>query len=227
MKELLCNTPLFGIVLCTGAYLLGQWIDGKCGHRAWSTPALLSMVLCAAALLVFDIPLEWFNQGGDLINLLLGPATAMLALPIYNQRKVLKQNFWPVAVGCAAGCVANALSVTLLCRVFGLSDLLTHTLLPKSVTTPIALALCGQAGGVPSITVAAVMLTGALGMAFAPTLVKVFRLQDPVQVGVAIGTSSHVIGTSRAMELGEIQGAMSSVSVGVAGLFTVALALVW
>lgn len=227
MKELLCNNQLFGIVLCCAAFIAGQWLNRLCKGNVLVNPLLISMLLCITALLVFDIPLEWFDKGGSIINMLLLPTTALLAVGIYNQRKVLKQNFWPVVIGCFVGCVANAASVTALCRLFGVGDQLTKTLLPKSVTTPIAVALSEQLGGIPSITVAAVVITGVTGTVLAPVLAKLLRMHDPVQVGVAIGTSSHALGTSMAITLGEVQGAMSSVSIGVCGLLTVGFALFW
>lgn len=227
MMQALCDNMLFGIVLCTGTYLIGQWCQLKCKGSPWVNPVLIAMVLSVLALLVFDIPMEYFTQGGDVVSMLLLPATAMLAIPIYNQRKVLKENFWPVVLGCLAGSIANAVTVTLLCKAFRLDELLTKSLLPKSVTAPIAMAVSEQIGGVPAITVAAVIFTGTLGTVIAPALVKVTRLKNPTQIGVALGSCSHVGGTSAAIEMGEIQGAMSSVAIGVSGILTVLIAFFW
>ena len=152
-------------------------------------------------------------------------ATAALAVSIYNQRKVLRQYFAPVLVGCLAGSVASMVSAYALCKAFGLSDELAATMLPKSVTTPIAMAVSEALGGIAPVTVAAVILTGILGAMTAPLMVKLFHVKDPVVQGVAIGTCSHAIGTTKAMEMGEVQGAMSSIAIGVAGLMTVLISL--
>ena len=131
----------------------------------------------------------------------------------------------PVVVGCLVGSVASMVSAYLLCRAFGLSEELAATMLPKSVTTPIAMAVSEALGGIVPVTVAAVILTGILGAMTAPLMVKIFRVKDPVVQGVAIGTCSHAIGTTKAMELGEVQGAMSSIAIGVAVLMTVLISL--
>lgn len=227
MKEAICDNALFGIVLCAAAWQAGVWVNGRL-KTPLAHPLVTAILLAVCCLVAFDIPLEWFRQGGQVIELLLVPATAALGLSVYRQRAVLRKNFWPVVLGCAVGSAVNAAVVSGLCRLLALDASLTHSLLPRSVTTPIAVALSEQGGGLPSVTTVCVLFTGILGAVTAPWLVKLFRLQnEPVAAGVAIGTSSHVIGTTAAMELGEVQGAMSSVSIGVAGLLTVALALVW
>lgn len=227
MKTLLCDNQLFGIVITCGGFLAAQWLNRLCKGSPLANPLLIAMVLVGGSLLVFDIPLEWYWQGASVINMLIAPATALLAVSIYNQRKILKENFWPVVIGCFAGCCTNMASVLLLGRVFRLDNVLLKTMLPKSVTTPIAIALSEQIGGIPSITVAAVVITGLTGVVMGPLLMKLLPIKQPVQQGVAIGTASHVLGTSMAVEMGEVQGAMSSVSVGVCGLLTVGFALFW
>ena len=227
MKETLCSNALFGIVLCAAAWQAGVWVNKKL-RTPLAHPLLVGIVLAAGFLTVFDIPLAWFQQGGQIINLLLAPATAALGLSVWRQRAVLRQNFWPVVLGCDAGSAVNALAVNGLCRLLALDAALTKSLLPRSVTTPIAVALSEQGGGLPPVTTICVLFTGILGAVAAPFLVRLFRLEtEPVAAGVAIGTSSHAIGTTAALQLGEVQGAMSSVSIGVAGLLTALLALVW
>ncbi|WP_418666400.1 LrgB family protein [Allofournierella sp.] len=227
MKEVVCNNALFGIVLCAAAWQAGVWVNEKL-RTPLAHPLLVGIVLAVSFLAAFGIPLDWFRQGGQIISLLLAPATAALGLSVWRQRAVLQKNFWPVVLGCAAGSAVNALAVNGMCRLLALDAALTKSLLPRSVTTPIAVALSEQGGGLPSVTTLCVLFTGILGTVAAPFLVRLFRLEkEPVAAGVAIGTSSHVIGTTAAMGLGEVQGAMSSVSIGVAGLLTVALALVW
>ena len=227
MKELICDNAMFGIVLCAAAWQAGLWVNQKL-RSPLVHPLVVGILLAVGVLVAFDIPLEWFRKGAQYLDMLLLPATAALGLSVWRQRRVLGQNFWPVVLGCAAGAAANAVTALGLCRLLALDASLTNSVLPHSVTTPIALALSQQGGGVPAITTICVLFTGILGAIAAPALVRLFRLQDqPVAAGVAIGTASHAIGTGAAMELGQVQGAMSSVAIGVAGLLTALLALWW
>ena len=174
---------------------------------------------------MFRIPYEAYNQGGALINLFLAPATACLAVSIYTKVELLKQNWLPILVGCAAGSLTSMGSVYALCRLFRLDESLTAALMPKSVTTPIAVSIAASHGGITSITVVAVILTGILGSILAPTLIRVFRVRDPLTEGLAIGAGSHAVGTSKALELGETEGAMSGLAIGVCGILTVLLSM--
>ena len=214
------ESPLFGIVLSIFAYELGVWIHKKTGWAA-ANPLLIAILLVVAFLSAFHIPLEAYQTGGDFISLFLAPATASLAISIYNQFSLLKKNLLPVLAGCAAGAVTSMGSVYLLCKLFRLDEQLTASLLPKSVTTPIAIEIAAQNGGLVPFTVAMVVLTGILGAVAVPALLKLFRVKNPVEAGLAIGASSHAVGTSRALELGEAEGAMSSIAIGVSGLLTV------
>ncbi len=214
------ESPLFGIVLSIFAYELGVWIHKKTGWAA-ANPLLIAILLVVAFLSAFHIPLEAYQTGGDFISLFLAPATASLAISIYNQFSLLKKNLLPVLAGCAAGAVTSMGSVYLLCKLFRLDEQLTASLLPKSVTTPIAIEIAAQNGGLVPVTVAMVVLTGILGAVAVPALLKLFRVKNPVEAGLAIGASSHAVGTSRALELGEAEGAMSSIAIGVSGLLTV------
>ena len=178
--------------------------------------------MCLAA---FDIPYERYAQGGDFIKLMLGPVTAVLALNIYNQRSILKQYFIPVLVGCTVGSLTSMGSVLLLCRLLQTERFLTASLLPKSVTTAIAIGIAESQGGVGGIAAAAVMVAGLTGAVLAPKLSKLFRVTDPVAEGLAIGSCSHALGTAKAMEIGQVQGAMSSIAICVCGILTSVLAL--
>lgn len=222
--EALWNSPLFGIVLSICAYQAGVWANKKTGSPLCN-PLLIAVALIVAALKLFDIPLAAYQQGGRIIGVMLAPATAALALSMYRQIRQLRRHLLPVVAGCFVGSCASVASVFGLCRLFRLDEELTASLLPKSVTTPIAMELSAQAGGIPAVTVAAVIFTGILGAILAPLLVRLFRVEDPVCRGVAIGTSSHAIGTAKALELGELEGAMSGVSIGVAGISTVLIFL--
>ena len=149
----------------------------------------------------------------------------MLALNIYQQRQVLREHFLPVLAGCLAGSAASMGSVLLLCRLFRAEEMLAASMLPKSVTTAIALGISESGGGIPGITAAAVVITGVEGAMLAPLFARCFRITDPVAEGVAIGASSHAVGTSKALEIGPLQGAMSSIAICVCGIFTSVLAL--
>ena len=219
MNELY-SSPLFGIVLCILAYETGVWLHKKL-KTPLINPLLIAILLVVGVLLLLDIPLEDFNQGGDIISLFLAPATASLALSIYSQFSVLKKNWLPVIAGTAVGSAVSMGSVLLLCRAFHLDEKLTAAMLPKSVTTPIAMEISKAHGGLVPVTVAAVVVTGILGAMLAPSLIKLFRVKNPVEAGLAIGTSSHALGTTKAVELGEVQGAMSGIAIGTAGLVTV------
>lgn len=215
-------SPLFGIALTVAAYSAGLWVNRKT-RLSIANPNLIAIPLIILCLLLTGTPLADYQRGGDVIDMLLGPATTALALSIYRQREVLRENFLPVLLGCLAGCCASVGSTLALCRVFGLDETLTVSLLPKSVTTPIAVELSTQGGGIAAVTIVVVIFTGISGAALAPGLLRLLRIEDPMAQGVAIGTASHGIGTARALELGKVQGAMSSVAIGVSGILTVLL----
>lgn len=214
------SSPLFGVVLSILAYALGVWVNKKL-RTPIANPLLIAILLVIAFLKLTGIPLDAYRKGGDFISMFLAPATACLAVSIYSQRKLLKKNLFPVLAGSAAGSAASMGCVWLLCRLFRVEDSFTASLLPKSVTTPIAMGVAEQLGGVVPVTVAAVIFTGILGAVLAPALIRLFRVKDPVAAGLAIGACSHAVGTSKALELGEAEGAMSSIAIGVCGLMTV------
>ena len=216
--------PGFGLPGVAGIALVGVGTIMAAMHFGTLTAVALLLVIIAV-LAVFDIPYAAYNAGGSLINLFLGPATVCLAVTIYAQIDLLKKNLLPILAGCAAGAVTSVLSIWGLCRLFGLDRTLTVSLLPKSVTTPIATAIAEGQGGIVSITVAAVIFTGILGNLCAPALARLFRVKDPVAAGLAIGACSHAMGTARALELGETEGAMSGLAIGLCGLATTILAL--
>ena len=220
----LWESPFFGVTLTILAYWAGCKIQKRTGLVICNSQ-FLAVNMIIAMLSVFDIPYAAYNAGGSLINLFLGPATVCLAVTIYSQIDLLKKNFLPILVGCAAGTLTSVFSIWGMCRLFGLDDALTVSLLPKSVTTPIATAISEGQGGIVSITVAAVIYTGILGNLCAPALVRLLRVKDPVAAGLAIGACSHAMGTARALELGETEGAMSGLAIGLCGIATTVLAL--
>ena len=223
MRELLAS-PYFGIFLSIAAYALGCGLNRKF-RTPLCNPLLIAIVLVVGVLLVFRIPYEDYNAGGEIISLFLAPATACLAVGIYAKLAVLKQYWLPILVGAVAGSASSMLSVYALCRLLGLDEQLTVSLIPKSVTTPIAVGIVESAGGLTPITVVAVIVTGILGAILAPTMIRLFRISDSVAAGLAIGACSHAVGTSKAVEMGEVEGAMSGLAIGVCGVVTVVLSL--
>ena len=215
------ESPFFGLALSVFAYRAGLWVSRRMGSPA-ANPLLIAILLVVAFLWVFHVPLSSYEKGGSLLTLMLSPTTALLAVSIYRRRALLRENLLPALAGCCVGAATSLFSTLLLCRLFRLSPVLTASLMPKSVTTPIAMELSKHRGGIASLTVVAVIFTGILGAVFAPLLVKALGIK-PLAAGIAIGTSSHGIGTARALELGEIQGAASGIAIGVAGVATVLL----
>lgn len=223
MSELFAS-PFFGIALSIAAFAIGVQIQKRTGFVICN-PLIIAIVLVAAVLLIFRIPYESYNKGGEIINMFLAPATACLAVSIYSKIEVLKKNWLPILVGCICGSLASMGSVWGLCRMFGLDAAVTASLMPKSVTTPIAVSIAGSHGGMTPITVVAVILTGIMGSIMAPMLIKMFRVKDSMTAGLAIGACSHAVGTSKAVELGETEGAMSGLAIGICGIVTVIFSL--
>ena len=223
MKEL-TQSPFFGITLTVVTYWLGMKIQKKVNF-VLCNGLIIAVLVLVGVLVVLDIPYEDYYQGGTVINMFMGPATACMAVTIYAKIDLLRKNWLPVLAGCLAGVVASVGSVLVMCRLFGLDTAMTASLLPKSVTTPIATAVSESHGGIVSITVAAVIFTGILGNLAAPYLIRLFRVKDPLAVGLGIGACSHAMGTAKALELGETEGAMSGLAIGMCGIFTALAAL--
>ena len=219
MIDLLFSNPFFGLAISVVCWCFAGWLQKKTGLLVCN-PVLVASLLIIAILLLFDIPLEHYDAGGSIIKLMLGPATAVLALNIYQQRAVLKEHFLPVLLGCLAGSAASILCVLLLSKLFLADTVFTASMLPKSVTTAIALGISENGGGIPGLTAAAVVITGVEGAMLAPLFAKLFHITDPIAEGVAIGACSHAIGTSKALEIGQLQGAMSSISICICGIMT-------
>lgn len=224
MLDVLLSSPFFGLTLSAAAWCLGCWVQKKTGLLLCN-PLLIAVALIIAVLAVFRIPYETYAAGGDFIKLMLGPVTAVLALNIYNQKDILQKHFLPVLAGCLVGSLTSVGSIMLLCKVFHVEEALAASLLPKSVTTAIAMGIAESRGGVAGIAAAAVMVAGLTGAVFAPLFAKAFRITDPVAEGLAIGACSHALGTTRAIEIGQVQGAMSSIAICICGILTSVLTL--
>lgn len=216
----LFSSPFFGIGLSLITYEIGHWIFQRTKF-ALANPLLISIALCILVLEVFRIPYESYTAGGAMISVFLGPATASIALSIYTQLSTLRRHFIPILMGALVGSVVSIISVYFLCELLGLNQGITRSLMVKSVSTPFALPLSTGIGGVPSISVIAVIITGIFGAVSAPLMIRMYRAHHPVVTGVAIGTSSHAVGTAKAMELGEVQGAMSGIALALSGILTV------
>lgn len=223
MKDIF-SSPMFGIVLCIFTYKAALYVNQKL-KTPLANPLVIAISFIIIILKVFNISLADFQQGGDIISMFLAPATVALALSIYRQIKVLKKYFLPIIAGCFGGCITSMSSVYFLCKLFKLDEKIIASMLSKSVTTPIAIEITNQLGGIAPITVAAVIVTGIMGAVLAPTLIKFFHIDNSIAAGVAIGASSHAVGTSKAIEIGEIEGAMSGVSIVVSGIITVILSI--
>ena len=174
-----------------------------------------------AILTVGDISYDDYNQGAQYLSYLLTPATVCLAVPLYQQLNLLKKNLKAVAAGILSGVLTSILSVLGLSYLFGLSHDMYVTLLPKSITTAIGMGISEELGGIVTITVAAIIITGIIGNMFGDVICRLCGIRHPIATGLAIGTATHAMGTAKAMEIGEIEGAMSSLSIAVAGLITV------
>lgn len=226
MKEFLTESVLFGCVLTVAAYQLGLWLKAKTGWAVLN-PLLVAVVLIIAVLLVGDIDLESYNRGADYISFLLTPATVCLAVPLYQQLQLLKRHGVAILLGILSGVLTSVTSILAMAWLFKLSHTQYVTLLPKSVTTAIGMGISEELGGIPAITVAVIVITGILGHVTSEGVLKLFSITHPIAKGVAIGSASHAIGTSKALEMGEVEGAMSSLSIALAGVITVAASMVY
>ena len=222
MAEFLESVSLFPIVLTLGAYQLGLWLRKK-WNNPLCNPLLIAVILVIGVLLATGYSTECYIANTQVISWLLTPATVCLALPLYRHVKVLKKDLPAVLAGVTAGTITSLGCILLLAWAFGTDRQLLVSLLPKSITTAMGIALAEQAGGIQSLTAAAIIITGILGSLIGSLLCKLLRIQNPIAQGVAFGTASHVIGTSRATELGDLQGAVSSLSLAVAGILTAVL----
>ena len=222
MNEFLSQLPLFSLVLTLGTYQIGLLLQKK-----WKTPLLnpllISVALIVAVLLVTGFSVEQYQLDMKIFSWLITPATVSLAVPLYEHMQKLKKNLPAILAGVAAGAITGLFSVFGLCALFSLDRQTTISLLPKSITTAIGMVISGQNGGIEALTSLVIAFTGILGSIAGPGLCKLLRLDHPIAQGVAFGTSAHVVGTAKASELGSIQGAVSSLSLAVAGILTAIL----
>lgn len=212
----------FGFVISILAYLFGVWLKQKLGW-AILNPLLVSVVLVIGCLLVFGIDYDTYNSSAKYISYLLTPSTVCLAIPLYKQLELLKKNLLAVGIAILSGVIASAASILALCLMFRLEHLHYVTMLPKSITTAIGMGVSEEAGGMVTITVVCIIITGIFGNIIAEHLFRAAGIRHPIAKGLALGTSAHAIGTAKALELGDVEGAMSSLAIAVAGLLTVVM----
>lgn len=216
------NLTFLPLFITVAAYQVGLFLSKKVKSPLCNA-LLIAIVLVIGTLLLTGYPNEAYQNGMAAISWLLTPATVCLAVPLYEQLQILKKDIKAILVAICAGTVSSLLFVFGFCEATGMGDVLTVSLLPKSVTTAVGLALSAQAGGDPAITTAAIIITGILGSILGPSLCRLLRITHPIAKGVAFGTASHVIGTSKAHELSELTGAVSSLSLTVAAVLTAVL----
>lgn len=219
MTQILSQSGFFAVALTVTAFCIGAACQRK-WKIAILNPILIGAALVMLTLWVLDIPVQQYQRDCKLLTYLITPATICLAIGFYEQLQKLKKHLRAILIGVTGGTLASLLSVWLLSRLFGFSQVLTVSLLPKSVTSAIGVVLSEQAGGVGALTTAIIIITGIFGNAVGPALSKLFRLRDPISQGVGFGTASHVVGTSRAAEISPLAGAVSSLSLTLAGLIT-------
>lgn len=220
MSNFFQESLFFGVFISFVSYGIGTLLKKKF-KIALFNPLLIAILLTVASLLVFHIDYEVYNEGARYISYLLTPATICLAVPLYEQFELLKKNMTAVIIGIVTGVLTSLGSVLILSVLFKLDHNAYVTLLPKSITTAIGIGVSEELGGYISLTVAVIIITGILGNIFAESVCRLFRITEPIAKGVAIGTSAHALGTSKAMEIGEVEGAMSSLSIVVSGILTV------
>ena len=226
IKDTICQSLYFGVLVSLGAYLFGIWLREKTGFAVFN-PLLVAIVAVIAILSFFHIDYDDYNVGGSFVSFLLTPATVCLAIPLYEQVELLKKHSKAIVLGLISGVITSLVCVLVLALLFHFDHAQYVTLLPKSITTAIGMGISEELGGYVTITVAVIIITGVIGNMLAETVCRIFKIEEPVAKGIAIGASSHAVGTVKAMEIGEIEGAMSSLAIAVAGLLTVVLAPVF
>jgi predicted murein hydrolase (TIGR00659 family) len=223
MKEMLSDSVFFGVMISILSYEIGVYLKKKL-KLAIFNPLLISIALVMLFLLGTGMDYDSYNAGAKYLSYLLTPATVCLAIPLYEQVELLKRNVKAIMAGIISGVLVGGLCVFICALIFKLNHQEYVTLLPKSITTAIGMGVSEELGGIVTITVAVIIITGVFGNMIAETVCRVFRITDPVARGIAIGSASHAVGTAKAIEMGDVEGAMSSLSIAVAGLLTVVAA---
>ncbi|MBS9775513.1 MAG: LrgB family protein [Fusobacterium sp.] len=222
MKDLIVNNPFFGLIISYVAFEIGKFLFKK-SNTPLCNPLLIAIVIVISILKFFNISTESYFQGGNIILFFLAPATVALALPLYKQWDLFKKHFIPVMVGATVGSFSAIISVIVLGKILDIDEKLLLSFMPKSITTPIGIEVSSMIGGIPALTVLSIIITGITGNVSAPFICKIFGIKHSVAKGIGIGVASHAVGTSKAIEMGEIEGSMSALSIVIAGILT----LIW
>ncbi|MGN0374597.1 MAG: LrgB family protein, partial [Butyrivibrio sp.] len=220
------NSVFFGVVISLLGYWIGTVLKKKFKLPIFN-PLLIAVIITVAVLCLCGIEYKTYEQSAKYLSYFLTPATVSLAIPLYEQLCVLKSNWKAIIAGVTAGVLSSLGTVLLLSVLFGMGHEGYVTLLPKSITTAIGMGVSEELGGYVPITVAVIVITGILGNVIAEPVLKLFRITEPVAKGIGLGSASHAIGTAKAMELGEVEGAMSSLSIVVSGIITVVGAMIF
>ena len=220
------NSLFFGAAVSLVGYEIGLLLKKKF-KMALFNPLLIAILCVMGVLQLMQVDYKTYNAGGQYISYLLTPATVCLAVPLYRQLTLLRKNLKAVIIGIVSGVLASMVSVLVFAKLFGLSHSQYVTLLPKSITTAIGMGVSEELGGLVTITVAVIIITGVLGNVIAEAVCKIAKIEEPIAKGLALSTSAHAIGTAKAMEMGPVEGAMSSLAIAVAGLLTVITASVF
>lgn len=223
MTDFCNNSVYFGVAISLVGYVIGVQLKKKF-KLAGLNPLMISIIFVVGVVLLFKLDYPSYKKQAEILNYLLTPATIALAIPLYQQLSLLRKNLLAVICGIISGVFASMSSVLAMSVLFSLSHEDFVTLLPKSITTAIGMGVSEELGGIQTITVAVIIVTGVLGNVIGEGVCKLFRITEPISRGLALGTAAHAIGTAKALEMGEIEGAMSSLSIAVAGLLTVVFA---
>ena len=223
MTDFCNNSVYFGVAISLVGYVIGVQLKKKF-KLAVLNPLMISIIFVVGVVLLFKLDYPSYKKQAEILNYLLTPATIALAIPLYQQLSLLRKNLLAVICGIISGVFASMSSVLAMSVLFSLSHEDFVTLLPKSITTAIGMGVSEELGGIQTITVAVIIVTGVLGNVIGEGVCKLFRITEPISRGLALGTAAHAIGTAKALEMGEIEGAMSSSSIAVAGLLTVVFA---
>jgi len=216
------NTEIFGVIITILFFNIGIYIQKKTKNPIFN-PLLIAILGIILFLSITNIPYESYKLGGDIINLFLGPVTIVLAVPLYKQFDLFKKYLVEILIGITCGVIVSFISIKLVGYFTNADINIINSLLPKSITTPMGISLTRMLNGIEAITVVSIILTGILGAIIAPIVFKIGRINHPVAKGIALGTSAHALGTAKALQMGEVEGAMSGLSIGVCGIITVVL----
>lgn len=220
LVDIISDSLFFGLGISIVCYFAGIFIKDRT-RLAIANPILIGFLLVVAVLKIFNISYDSYMNGAKYLSYLLTPATVCLAVPLYEKLKLLKENAAAIFLGIMSGIIANAFTVWLICILFTLDETIFATIIPRSVTTAIGMVVSSETGGIENITVALICITGIVGNVIADVVCRGFKINHPVAKGIAIGSASHVLGTAKAVEMGETEGAMSGLAVAVSGILTV------